>query len=234
MPCLTVATYNTYREQKGRDPALDSLLREDRTLARVQEVSLVRALEIKRGLGSRAFVSLTKHGLQYLVLVLPKDARFLERRTVQLNGYCGLIPKAWSVRRGYALYRAGRSGWINCLEPRVAQRACVLWRGMTFRVVHTHRPFKALLRNPCLSLLPDLLGAENTLLVGDLNATMKDLFLADLRMATGLRLAGPGSITHESRRRIDYVLYRGDFREVGYSATKSLSDHRLVRAELEV
>ena len=234
MPRLTVVTYNTYREQNGRDPALDALLREELTLACLQEVSLVRALEIKRTLGSRAFVSLTKHGLQYLVLVLPEDARFLERRTAQLNGYCGLIPRLWSVRRGYALYRAGRRGWINCLEPRVAQSARVMWRGLTFRVVHTHLPFKALLRNPCLSLLPDLLGSESVLLVGDLNATTRDLFLADLLMRTGLNSTGPGTATHNSGRRIDHVLYRGDFCEVGYGAMRSLSDHRLVRVELEV
>jgi endonuclease/exonuclease/phosphatase family metal-dependent hydrolase len=234
MPRLTVATYNTYREQKGRDRALDALLREELTLSCLQEVSVVRALEIKRTLGSRAFVSLTKHGLQYLVLVLPEDARFLERRTAQLNGYCGLIPRLWSVRRGYALYRGGRRGWINCLEHRVAQTARVMWRGLTFRVVHTHLPFKALLRNPCLSLFPDLLGSESALLVGDLNATTRDLFLADLLMRTGLNSTGPGTATHNSGRTIDHVLYRGDFSEVEYAATKGLSDHRLVRVELEV
>lgn len=64
-----------------------------------------------------------KDGLQYLVLLLPEDERFLERRTVQLNGYYGVIPKLRSRRRGYALYRAGRRGWLNCLKPRVAQVA---------------------------------------------------------------------------------------------------------------
>ncbi len=58
MPQLTVATYNTYREQEGRDQALDALLRKDRTLICLQEVSLVHALEIKRTFGSRAFVYL--------------------------------------------------------------------------------------------------------------------------------------------------------------------------------
>jgi endonuclease/exonuclease/phosphatase family metal-dependent hydrolase len=234
MPQLTVATYNTYREQKGRDPALDALLRQDGTLVCLQEVSLARALEIKRAFGWRAFVSLTKHGLQYLVLVLPEDARFLERRTAQLNGYYGLIPKAWSLRRGYALYRAGRSGWLNSLEPRVAQVARVVWQGLTFRVVHTHLPFKALLRNPCFCYLPELVGTGSALLTGDLNATARDLFLADLLLATGLQPAGPGTATHDSGRRIDYVLYRGDFRAVGYGTTKSLSDHRLISVELEV
>jgi len=234
MPRLTVATYNTYREKKGRDQALDALLREDRTLVCLQEVSLLRALEIKRRFGSRAFVSLAKHGLQYLVLVLPEDARFVGRRTAQLNGYHGLIPRAWSLRRGYALYRAGRHGWLNSLEPRVAQVARVLWRGRTFRVVHTHLPFKALLRNPCLCLLQELIGTGSALLAGDLNATTRDLFLADLLIAMNLQPAGPGTATHDGGRRIDYVFYRGDFREVGYAATKSLSDHRLVRVELEV
>jgi endonuclease/exonuclease/phosphatase family metal-dependent hydrolase len=234
MPRLKVATYNTYREQKGRDPTLDALLGEELTLVCLQEVSLVRAWEIKRTFGSRAFVSLTKHGLQYLVVVLPEGARFLERRTAQLNGYCGLIPRLWSIRRGYALYRGGRRGWINCLEPRVAQTARVMWRGRTFQMVHTHLPFRALVRNPCLSLLADLLGSESALLVGDLNATTRDLFLADLLMRTGLDSTGRGTATHNSGRRIDYVLYRGDFREVGYAVTRSLSDHRLVRVELEV
>jgi endonuclease/exonuclease/phosphatase family metal-dependent hydrolase len=234
MPQLTVATYNTYREQKGRDLALDALLRQGGTLVCLQEVSLMRALEIKWTFGWRAFVSLTKHGLQYLVLVLPEDARFLGRRTVQLNGYYGLIPKAWSLRRGYTLYRAGRSGWLNSLEPRVAQVARVDWQGRTFQLVHTHLPFKALLRNPCFRFLPEeLVGAESTLLAGDLNATTRDLFLADLLLATGLQPAGPGTATHDSGRRIDYVLYRGNFRAVGYASTKSLSDHRLIRVELE-
>jgi len=235
MPQLTVATYNTYREQNGWDPALDVLLQQSGTLVCLQEVSLVRALKIKRIFGRRAFVSLTKHGLQYLVLVLPDDAQFLQRRTAQLTGYCGLIPKIWSLRRGYALYRAGRSGWLNSLEPRVAQVARVLWQGRTFRVVHTHLPFKALLRNPCFSLLQAELGeAESALLTGDLNATTRELFLADLLLATGLQPAGPGTATHDSGRRIDCVLYRGDFREVGYASMRSLSDHRLVKVELEV
>lgn len=231
---LCVADFVSRSEQKGRDPALDALLGQDGTLVCLQEVSLVRALEIKRTFGWRAFVSLTKHGLQYLVLVLPEDARFLGRRTAQLNGYYGLIPKAWSLRRGYALYRDGRSGWLNSLEPRVAQVARVVWQGRTFRVVHTHLPFKALLRNPCFCFLPELVGAGSALLAGDLNATTKDLFLADLLLATGLQPAGPGSATHDSGRRIDYVFYRGDFRAVGYAETKSLSDHRLIRVELDV
>ena len=235
MPQLTVATYNTYREQNGRDPALDAILRQSGTLLCLQEVSLVRALEIKRIFGRRAFVSLTKHGFQYLVLVLPEDARFLARRTAQLTGYCGLIPKIWSLRRGYALYRSGRGGWLNSLEPRVAQVASVSWKDRTFRVVHTHLPFKALLRNPCFSLLQEELGeAESALLTGDLNATTREVFLANLLLATGLQPAGPGTATHDSGRRIDYVLYRGDFHAVGYATTKNLSDHLLIRVELEL
>jgi endonuclease/exonuclease/phosphatase (EEP) superfamily protein YafD len=85
-------------------------------------------------------------------------------------------------------------------------------------------------------MMPDLVGEGEALLVGDLNATIGDLFLADLLLATGLRPAGAGSeeVTHSSGRRIDFVLYRVGFREVGYGTARSLSDHRLVRAELEV
>src|SRR3712207_4975688 len=120
---LTVVTYNTFQEQKGRDPALDALLGEEETLVCLQEVNPARASRIRRNLGPRAFVSLAKYGLLYLVLVVPATARLLERRTASLNGYGGLLPRGWSLRRSYELYKAGRSAWPDGLEPRVAQVA---------------------------------------------------------------------------------------------------------------
>jgi hypothetical protein len=231
---LTVATYNTFQERKGRDPALEDLLREGETLVCLQEVNPVRALRIKGALGPRAFVSLAKYGLLYLALVLPEGARFLERRTASLNGYGGVLPKGWSLRRSYALYRAGRRAWPDGLEPRVAQVVRVLWPGREFRLVNTHLPYESGLRNRCLDLLPGFLDAEEVLLTGDLNATTQNLFLADFLLETGLRPAGTEEPTHDTGRKIDFVLYRGNFRETGYSLTKSLSDHRLVRVELEV
>jgi hypothetical protein len=231
---LTIASYNTFQERKGRDPALDDLLREGRTLICLQEVNPARALGIKRAFGSRAFISLAKYGLLYLVLVLPEGMRFLERRTASLNGYRGVFPQGWSLRRSYELFRAGRPGWPDGLEPRVAQVSSVLWQGRAFRVVNTHLPYEAGLRNRCLDLLPDLIGEGESLVVGDLNATTQNLFLADFLLKTGLRPAGTDEPTHDSGRKIDFVLYRGGFREVGYSLTESLSDHRLVRVELEV
>ena len=234
MPRLTVATYNTGQEQKGRDPALEDLLREEETMICLQEVNPARALRIKRALGSRAFVSLAKYGLLYLALALPEGTRFLERRTASLNGFRGIFPQPWSLRRSYELYRAGRRAWPDGLEPRVAQVTRVLWQGREFRVVNTHLPYESGLRNRCLELLPDLVGEGGALLVGDLNATRQNPFLADLLLATGLRPASSEEATHKSGRRIDFVLYRGGFREVGYGTRESLSDHRLVRAELEV
>jgi hypothetical protein len=233
---LTVATYNTFQERKGRDPALDALLRDEDTLSCLQEVGPARALGLKATLGPRAFVSPAKYGLQYLALVLPEGARFLERRAVSLNVYYGVLPKPWSLARSYALLRAGQRAWVDGLEPRVAQVVRLLWRGGEFRVVHTHLPFEPWLRDRCLEMMPDLVGEGEALLVGDLNATIGDLFLADLLLATGLRPAGAGSeeATHSSGRRIDFVLYRVGFREVGYGTARSLSDHRLIRAELEV
>jgi hypothetical protein len=231
---LTIASYNTFQERKGRDPALDDLLREGRTLICLQEVNPARALGIKRAFGSRAFISLAKYGLLYLVLVLPEGMRFLERRTASLNGYRGVFPQGWSLRRSYELFRAGRPGWPDGLEPRVAQVSSVLWQGRAFRVVNTHLPYEAGLRNRCLDLLPDLIGEGESLVVGDLNATTQNVFLADFLLKTGLRPAGTDEPTHDSGRKIDFVLYRGGFREVGYSLTESLSDHRLVRVELEV
>ena len=234
MARLTVATYNTFQERKGRDPALDDLLGEEGTMICLQEVKPARALEIKRAFGSRAFVSLAKYGLLYLALVVPVGARFLERRTASLNGYGGIFPRGWSLRRAYELFKAGRPAWRDGLEPRVAQVSGVLWQGLEFRLVNTHLPFESGLRNRCLDLLPRFLDAEDVLLAGDLNATTRNLFLRDFLLETGLRPAGTEEPTHDTGRKIDFVLYRGDFREVGYSLTKSLSDHRLVRVELEV
>jgi endonuclease/exonuclease/phosphatase family metal-dependent hydrolase len=234
MPGLTVTTYNTHQELKGRDPALDDLLRDREAMICLQEVNPARALGIKRALGSRAFVSLAKYGLLYLALVLPEGARYLERRTASLNGYRGVLPKGWSLRRSYDLYRAGRRAWPDGLEPRFAQITRVLWQGREFRVVNTHLPYESGLRNRCLDLLPGFLDADSALLVGDLNTTTQNLFLADFLLETGLRPAGTEEATHDTGRKIDFVLYRGSFREVGYSLTKSLSDHRLVRVELEV
>lgn len=231
---LTIATYNVHRERKGRDPALDALLEERGTLVCLQEVSLARAVELKRRFRRRSLVSLGKHGLQYLALVSPEDARFVGWRTVQLNGYAGMLPKPWSVRRGLALRRNGRPEWIDGLEPRVAQVTDMLWRGRLFRVLHTHLPHAPLLREPCLDMLHGLLGHGDALLAGDLNATTEDLFLADLLLATGMRSAGPGRPTHRSGRKIDHVLYRGSFEEKSYRVRRGLSDHRVVEVELEV
>ena len=234
MPELLFATYNTHRERKGRDPALDELLREGRHLVCLQEVSPVRAARIKHVFGPRSFVSISKHGLQYLAIILPEDARFLSRRTVQLNGYLGLLPAAWSVQLGYALYRAGLPGWADALEPRVAQEAHVSWRGVDFQLINTHLPFAPVLRNKSFARLQETLREENLILAGDLNATPKNFFLKDLVLAGGLSVAGSRDATHDRERRIDYVMFRGDFREAGYSLEEGLSDHRLVRATLEV
>ena len=231
---LTIATYNTFQERKGRDPALDALLRDKDTLSCLQEVAPARALGLKATLGPRAVVSPAKCGLQYLALVLPEGARFLERRTVSLNACFGVLLKPWSLARSYASFKAGQRAWVDGLEPRVAQVVRLLWRGREFRVVHTHLPFEPWLRDRCLEMVPDLVGEGEALLVGDLNATIGDLSLADLLLATGLRPAGSEEATHSSGRRIDFVLYRGSFREVGYGTARSLSDHRLVKAELEV
>jgi endonuclease/exonuclease/phosphatase family metal-dependent hydrolase len=231
---LTVATYNTFQERKGRDPALDDLLGEEGTMICLQEVNPARALRTKRAFGFRAFVSLAKYGLLYLTLVLPEDARFLERRTAPLNGFRGIFPQGWSLRRSLELFRAGRRTWPDGLEPRVAQINRVLWQDREFQVVNTHLPYESGLRNRCLDLLPSLIGEGEALVVGDLNATTRNLFLRDFLLETGLRPAGTEEPTHDTGRKIDYVLYRGGFREVGYSLTESLSDHRLVRVELEV
>jgi endonuclease/exonuclease/phosphatase family metal-dependent hydrolase len=230
---LTVATYNCSQEQKGRDPALDDLLGEVGIVVCLQEVNPARALRIKRSFGSRAFVSLGKYGLLYLALVLPEGAHFLERRTASLNGFGGYFPRPWSLRRSYELYRAGRLAWRDGLEPRVAQVVRVLWEEGEFRLVNTHLPYESGLRNRCLELLPGFLDDESVL-TGDLNATTQNHSLAEFLLKTGLSPAGTEEPTHDSGRKVDFVLYRGGFREVGYSLRKSLSDHRLVRVELEV
>jgi len=234
VPRLTVATYNTFKEDNGRDPALDDLLREERTMICLQEVKLARALGIRHAFGSRAFVSLANYGRQYLALVLPEGSRFLERRTASLNGYRGFFPQGWSLRRSYVLLKAGRRAWRDGLEPRVAQVARVLWEGREFRVVNTHLPLDFGLRNRCLDLLPGLLDSESAIVTGDFNTTTRNLFLRDFLLATGLRPAGTEEPTHDTGRRIVFVLYREGFSEIGYSLTEGLSDHRLVRAELEV
>ena len=234
MPRLTVVTYNTSQERKGRDPALDALLGKEETLICLQEVKPTRALGIKRALGLRAYVSLAKYGLLYLALVLPEGARFLERRTASLNGHGGVLPTSWSLRRSYELYKAGRPAWSDGLEPRVAQVTRVAWQEREFGVVNTHLPYESGLRNRCLDVLKGLVGEGDALLAGDLNATTQNLFLKDFLLETGLRPAGTEEPTHDTGRKIDFMLYRGGFREVGYSLTKSLSDHRVVRVELEV
>ncbi len=208
MPRLTVVTYNTYQERKGQDPALEELLQEKEALTCLQELKTARGLQIKRALGSRAFVSLAKYGLLYLALILPAGASFLQRRTAALNGYSGFFPQPWSLRRSYELYKAGRLAWRDGLEPRVAQVVSVLWEGREFRLVNTHLPFESGLRNRCLDLLPGFLDIEGVLLAGDLNATTQDLFLADFLLETALRPAGTEEPTHDTGRKIDFVLYR--------------------------
>lgn len=234
VPNLPIVTYNTHQEREGRDPVLDSVLRDGRSLVCLQELSPVRAARIKHAFGPKAFISLAKHGLQYLAIVLPQDARFITRRTVQLNGHFGILPAAWSVTRGCALYRAGYTGWTDALEPRVVQEARVSWRGVEFQLINTHLPFSRGLRSKSLARLQALLRGQNVILTGDLNAPLKDLFLCDLVLAGGLNVVGSHGATHDSGSRIDYVMFRGRFREAGYSLERSISDHRLVRAILEV
>jgi len=200
MPRLSVVTYNTFQERKGRDPALDALLGEE-TLICLQEVNPARALGIRRSLGSRAFVSLAKYGLLYLALVLPEGARLLERRTAPLNGHGGVLPASWSLRRSYELFKAGRLAWRDGLEPRVAQVTRVAWDGREFRVVNTHLPFESGLRNRCLDVLKGLVGEGDALLAGDLNATIQSPFLKDFLLETGLRPAGNEEPTHSSGAR---------------------------------
>ena len=107
------------------------------------------------------------------------------------------------------------------------------WTGHSFRLVNTYLPYERGLRDRCLAMLPGIAGGEHEILAGDLNATTRNVFLRDLLLATGLRPAGTEAPTHDSGRRIDYVLFRGGFRESGYSLEEGRSGHRVVRAELE-
>ncbi|MGB3681585.1 MAG: endonuclease/exonuclease/phosphatase family protein [Rubrobacteraceae bacterium] len=237
MPGLKVATYNTYRERKGRDPALDDLLKEDALIC-LQEVSISRARELKRRFGPRVYLSWVTHGWQWLAIILPKDAQFTSRSTRNLNSYFGLIPRIWSLLRTQTLYPGRRHGWSDGLSPRAVQVTEVLLQGRTFRAMNTHLPYEFGLRDRCLSLLSGLVGEGPVLLAGDLNATPEDLFLRDFLLATGLQAAGDRRPTHNSKRRIDYVLHRDgfgcSFREVEYTTKKGRSDHRRVIVGLEV
>lgn len=231
---LTVVTYNTYRDSKGRDAVLDALLCEGAEILCLQEVSMARAWKIKHRFGPRAYLSPVMHGWQFLAIVLPENARFVRRRALQLNNYAGVLLASWSLQRSYELYRSGRRSWRDGLATRVAQVAQVAWEGREFRLINVHLPYEPRLRDRCLSILPGVAGAGDVLLAGDLNATTDNVFLNDLLLATGLRPAGTNASTHDGGRRIDYVLFRGGFRETSYSLEKGRSDHRVVRAELEL
>src|SRR5215207_8752 len=238
MPDLMVATYNTYKEQNGRDRVLAALLCKPQTLVCLQEVSIPRAWAIKRSFKARSFVTplRRRYGPQFLAVVLPEGARFVERRTVQLTAHWGLVPKVWCLRRSYQLYRSGSRRWRIALAPYAAQMGWVLWEGRAFRLVNTHVPWEAGIRPRCLDKLRSLLvDGEDVLLIGDLNATTKHVFLADLMRATGLRSLGPTTDTlRRERNQVDHVLFLGGgFREVGYSLEEGLSDHPLVRVALE-
>lgn len=230
---MKVATYNTYKERNGRDAALDALLADRRTLSCLQEVSPRRAWEIQRRFRKKAYVSPVKHGLQFLALVLPENASFISRRAVQLNSHLGLVPRSWSLRRSRTLYRAGRPGWSDGLEPRAAQVAGVLWKNQELRVINTHLPYEMDLRNHCLPLIGGLLSPGPSLLAGDLNAVPGDPSLEQLLLAGNLRSTGPGLSTHETGRKLDHVLL-GGLRESGYTTRKGLSDHFIVEVKLEV
>lgn len=228
-----ILTYNAWCERGGRDPLLDEALLDGEALVCLQEVRPRRALELKRRFGRRSFVSHGRYGLQYVAIVAPRDARLVRRRTVQLNGVGGFVPRPWSLRRGAALRRAGRPGWKDCLEPRVAQAADVEWRGRNLRIVNTHVPYAPLLRDPCLATLAALTGGDEAILTGDLNATVKAPHLKDLILAAGLRTTGMGKPTH-GKHKIDHVLFRGPFREVESRTKEGKSDHRLLKVVLEV
>jgi len=231
---LAVTTYNTYRDRAGRDEALDTLLRED-ALVCLQELSVTRKRELQERFGNRVFLSRVMFGWEYLAVVLPQDASFVARRTVQLNSYFGWIPAGWSLKRARILRREGRRAWRDGLTLRAAQVCHIVWRGREFRLVHTHLPYEPGLRDRCLSTLVGLLGTSgDVVLCGDLNATTSDVYLADLMLETGLRPAGDEAPTLGRRRRIDFVAYRGGFREAEYRLTEGRSDHRIVRVELEV
>lgn len=234
MSRLTVVTYNTYRERRGRDAVIDELLNEDETLVCLQEVGWERAWEIKRRFGRRAYLAPVMHGWQFLALILPGGARFVEKHAAQLTCHAGIVPKSWVLRRVRTLYPGRRHGWSDGLSGRAVQVVKVSWVGHEMRVLHTHLPYEPGLRDRCLVLLPDLLDKGDEILVGDLNATPKDLFMNDLILSTGMKPAGPDRPTHNSRRRIDYVLYRGGFEEIDYETVRGRSDHRLLRVGLEV
>lgn len=200
----------------------------------LQEVKPTRALVIKHSVGSRTFVSPAKYGLLYLALVLPESARFLERHMASLNGYGGVLPKSWSLRRSYELHEASRFVWRDGLKPCVAQVTRVLWKGREFRAVNTHLPFDSRLRNRCLDLLPGFLGSESDLVTGDFNTIIQNLFLRDFLLATALRPAGTGEPTHDTGRRIDFVLYRGGLSRGRVRGDEELERPRMIRVELEV
>jgi len=244
MSCLRVATYNTDKEQNGRDPVLDALLREPRTLVCLQEVSISRAQEIKRSFRRRSFITplRVRYGLQFLAVVLPEGARFVKCRTAHLTHLWGLVPRAWCLRRSYQLYRSGSRKWRNALSPRAAQVGWVQWERRAFRLINTHIPGETGLRPRCLDRLhsllvcgQDVLCGKDVLLVGDLNVTIENVFLADLLRTTGLRSTGSTSGPIGSERgMIDHVLFSGGgLREVEYSLEEGLSDHPLVRVALE-
>jgi hypothetical protein len=200
----------------------------------LQEVKPTRALVIKHSVGSRTFVSSAKYGLLYLTLVLPESARFLERHMASLNGYGGVLPKSWSLRRSYELHEASRFVWRDGLKPCVAQVTRVLWKGREFRAVNTHLPFDPRLRNRCLDLLPGFLGSESDLVTGDFNTIIQNLFLRDFLLATALRPAGTGEPTHDTGRRIVFVLYRGGLSRGRVRGDEELERPRMIRVELEV
>lgn len=230
---LTAVTYNTYRERAGRDPLLKCLMREPEALLCLQEVSPARALGMCSSLGRRVFLTPVKHGVQFLVLVIPEGARFLERRVVHLNSRGGLLPEPWCLRRGMNLRRAGTRGWTDALEPRAVQVACVAWRGRAMQVANTHLPYEPGLRRRCYTPLEGALDLEDAILAGDFNAVPEDLFFSDFLRATGLVSAGDPGPTHGGRR-IDHILFRGRFRALGCGVERGRSDHLLVRSRLEV
>ncbi len=229
---LTVTTYNTYRERTGRDETLDALLRHD-GLTCLQEASIERARELRREFGQRVFLSRVMFGWELLAIVLPKDASFVACRSVQLNAHLGLIPKDWTLWRAWMLRRGRSRAWKDGLIVRAVQVCHIVWRGREFILLNTHLPFEWGLRDRCLGMLPGMVGDGNALLCGDLNATTSDVHLADMMLETVLHPAGDESPTL-GRRRIDYVAYRGGFRELEYDLFSGRSDHRGVRVELEV
>ncbi len=229
---LTVSAYNTYRERTGRDEALDALLLGD-GLTCLQEVSIERARELRQEFGRRVCLSRVMFGWELLAIVLPEDASFVTCRTVQLNAHLGIVPTDWTLRRAWTLRRNRSRAWKDGLIIRAVQVCYIVWRGREFRLLNTHLPFEWGLRDRCLGMLPKLVGDGDALLCGDLNATTSDVHLVDMIFETGLRPAGDEAPTL-GRRRIDYVAYRGGFRELEYGLFEGRSDHRGVRVELEV